>query len=224
MQLSAKVLGKFFLAMESLRYIPNEIVEMLFREYLRTISSLSIVTEKDLTRIVHLLSDHHAEIFCTSFCYSLVNHLNLLTAQFYLNLFQRVQNHLSQLDFSNAVERFSSDEKAQLLNVIGQMESIEYLRLTHNRLDDDDIRLLTASHRITSRALCHLHSLHLQGENERCGRGLNKDPFLGNHLTRRSARFLKALVSLDTLYVSHLSGRVRRVVHQNQYLSIVQCR
>lgn len=165
MHLAGKVLGKFFLAMESLRYIPEEIVEMIFREYLRTISSLSIITEKDLTRIVHLLSDNHADLFCTSFCYSIVNHLNLLTAQFYLHLFERTQTHLSQLDFSNAVDRFTNDEKAQLLNVIGQMESIEYLRLTHNRLDDDDIRLLTASHRITSKSLCHLHSLHLQGKN-----------------------------------------------------------
>ena len=221
MHLAGKVLGKFFLAMESLRYIPEEIIEMIFREYLRSISSLSIITEKDLTRIVLLLSDYHADLFCTSFCYSLVNHLNLLTAQFYLHLFKRTQIHLSQLDFSNAVDRFTNDEKAQLLNVIGQMESIEYLRLTHNRLDDDDIRLLTASHRITSKALCHLHSLHLQGKNVRLDRLVNKDTFLGNHLTSRSARFLKALASLETLYVSHLSGRVRVFVRQNQYLTSI---
>lgn len=48
---------------------------------------------------------------------------------------------------------------------------------------------------------------------------MSKDTFLGNHLTSRSARFLKALASLETLYVSHLSGRVRVFARQNQYLT-----
>ncbi|CAF2972142.1 unnamed protein product [Rotaria sp. Silwood2] len=78
------------------------------------------------------------------------------------------------------------------------MENIEYLRLTFNRLDDDDIRLLTASNRIRSKALCNLHSLHLQGK-------------IRNNLTSRSARFLKALTSLDTLYISFVASHDKSI-------------
>jgi hypothetical protein len=67
------------------------------------------------------------------------------------------------LDFSNGLEKIDYDNKRSFLNIIGQMESIEYLRLTYNRLDDDDIRLLTANNRIQSKAFCNLHTLHLQG-------------------------------------------------------------
>lgn len=163
MQLATIVLGKHFLSMESLRYIPSEIVERIFIEFIRTISNVSIVNEKDLTRIVDLLTDYHSEEFCQSFSYSINNHLNLVTNEFYLRLLTRLQTHLVQLDFSKALLRFNSEEKAQLLNIIGQMESIEYLKLTHNGLDDDDIRLLTASQRIKSQSLSHLQTLHLQG-------------------------------------------------------------
>jgi hypothetical protein len=99
------------------------------------------------------------------------------------------------LDFSNGLEMFDYDNRRSLLYIIGQMEEIEYLRLTYNRLDDDDIRLLTANNRIRSKALCNLHTLHLQG----------------NNLTSQSARFLKALTSLDTLYVSLFSSNEKSV-------------
>ena len=165
MQMSVRVLGKYFFAMESLRYIPSEIVQMIFDEYLKTIEHLSILSENDLLRLVNLLTDYHAENFCTSLRYSKSNLLNFLPATFYLHLFQRLQHHLVQLDFANGLENFTSEEKMKFLNLIGQMETIENLRLTHNRLDDDDIRILTASHRIRTQSLCHLHTLHLQGQN-----------------------------------------------------------
>jgi hypothetical protein len=157
-ELSCRVLGKYFLSIESFRYIPNEFVENIFDEYLKTISSLSIINENELQKLVNCLTDHHADQFCTSFCYYKTNQLNFLSTNFYLQLFKRI--NLIQLDFSNGLEY---DNKRCLLNIIGQMEEIEYLRLTYNRLDDDDIRLLTANNRIRSKALCNLHTLHLQG-------------------------------------------------------------
>jgi hypothetical protein len=162
-ELACRILGKYFLSIESFRYIPNELVENIFDEYLKTISSLSIINENDLQRIVNSLTDHHADRFCTSFSYHITNHLNFLTNNFYLQLFKRVQLNLIQLDFSNGLEKIDYDNKRNFLNIIGQMESIEYLRLTYNRLDDDDIRLLTANNRIQSKAFCNLHTLHLQG-------------------------------------------------------------
>jgi hypothetical protein len=163
--LACRILGKYFLSIESFRYIPNEFVENIFDEYLKIISSLSIINENDLLRIVNCLTDYHAEQFCTSFCYYKTNQLNFLTINFYLQLFKRVQWNLIQLDFSNGLEMFDYDNRRSLLYIIGQMEEIEYLRLTYNRLDDDDIRLLTANNRIRSKALCNLHTLHLQGMN-----------------------------------------------------------
>lgn len=216
MILAVRVLGKYFLVMESLRYLPDEIVQMIFNEYLKHISHLSILNEKDLLRIVNLLTDYHADVFCTSLCYSKSNLLNFLPPAFYLHLLKRLQNHLIQLDFSNGLEKFNPEEKMEFLNLIGQMEQIEYLRLTHNHLDDDDIRILTASNRIRSKPLCNLHHLHLQGKKIEGNDGKENDVglslplFVGNHLTSRSARFLKALTSLDTLYVSHLSSYVNR--------------
>ena len=162
--LAARVLGKHFLAIESFRHIPEEIVEIILDEYLKTISSFSIINENDLTRIVHLLSDHHSDRFCTSFRYAITNHLNLLSTHFYHRLLERVHDHLVQLDFSNAFEKMAPEERNRFLNLIGQMENLEYLRLTFNRLDDDDIRMLTASNRIKSKALCNLHTLHLYGK------------------------------------------------------------
>ncbi|CAF3507581.1 unnamed protein product [Rotaria sp. Silwood1] len=188
--LASRTLGKYFLSIESCRYVPDEIVEKIFDEYLKTISSLSIINENDLIKIVNILTDYHSDIFCTSFCYSITNNLNFLTANFYLHLLKRIHLNVIQLDFSYALEKFDYEEKRKILNIIGQMENIEYLRLTFNRLDDEDIRLLTASNRIRSKALCNLHSLHLQG----------------NDLTSRSARFLKALTSLDTLYISLIAS------------------
>ncbi|CAF5006098.1 unnamed protein product, partial [Rotaria sp. Silwood1] len=188
--LASRILGKYFLSIESCRYVPDEIVEKIFDEYLKTISSLSIINENDLIKIVNILTDYHSDIFCTSFCYSITNNLNFLTANFYLHLLKRIHLNVIQLDFSYALEKFDYEEKRKILNIIGQMENIEYLRLTFNRLDDEDIRLLTASNRIRSKALCNLHSLHLQG----------------NDLTSRSARFLKALTSLDTLYISLIAS------------------
>lgn len=167
MKMSVRVLGKYFLAMESLRYIPNEIVQMIFDEYLKTIENLSILNENDLLRLVNLLTDYHGDVFCSSLCYSKSNLLNFLPSTFYFNLIQRVQNHLVQLDFSNVFENFDQQEKTKFLNVIGQMETIEYLRLTHNRFDDDDIRILTARNRIRSQSLCNLRELHLQGKKKR---------------------------------------------------------
>ncbi len=161
--LSSCILGKYFLSIESLCYIPNELVENIFDEYLKTISLLTIINENDLRRIVKILTDYHSDIFCTSFCYYISNHLNFLTANFYLYLLKCVRKNIIQLDFSNAFEKFDEEEKGKFLNVIGQLENIEYLRLTYNRFDDEDIRLLTASHRIRNQTLCHLHSLHLQG-------------------------------------------------------------
>jgi len=206
MKMSVRVLGKYFLAMESLRYIPNEIVQMIFDEYLKTIENLSILNENDLGRLVNLLTDYHGDVFCSSLCYSKSNLLNFLPSTFYFNLIQRVQNHLVQLDFSNVFENFDRQEKNKFLNVIGQMETIEYLRLTHNRFDDDDIRILTARNRIRSQSLCNLRELHLQG----------------NHLTSRSARFLKALTSLETLYVSHLSS-YEKTSFINEFDNLSQC-
>ncbi|CAF0993253.1 unnamed protein product [Rotaria sp. Silwood1] len=188
--LASRTLGKYFLSIESCRYVPDEIVEKIFDEYLKTISSLSIINENDLIKIVNILTDYHSDIFCTSFCYSITNNLNFLTANFYLHLLKRIHLNVIQLDFSYALEKFDYEEKRKILNIIGQMENIEYLRLTFSRLDDEDIRLLTASNRIRSKALCNLHSLHLQG----------------NDLTSRSARFLKALTSLDTLYISLIAS------------------
>ncbi|CAF1291347.1 unnamed protein product [Adineta steineri] len=187
--LAAHVLGKHFLSIESLRYIPDELVEIIFDGYLKTLSSVSVINENDLIRIVQILTNYHADLFCTSFCYSITNHLNLLTTNFYFHLFQRIHSNIIELDFSNAFEKYTHEEKGKFLNIIGQMENIEYLRLTHNQLDDEDIRLLTANNRIQSTALCNLHHLHLQG----------------NNLTHRSARFLKALTALDTLYISLFS-------------------
>jgi hypothetical protein len=165
MHLSIGVLGKYFLSMESLRYIPHEIVDMIFREYLSNMTSPSAMDDNDLNRTINLLTEYHADAFCSSLCYSKVNHGRFLTAPFYLHLLKCLKNTLNQLDFSNALDKFNVEEKAQLLNIVGQMETLEYLRLTHNRFDDDDIRLLTASHRIQSKALCNLRYLHLQGEN-----------------------------------------------------------
>jgi len=162
--LASCILGKHFLSIESLRYIPNELVENIFDEYLKTISSLTIINENDLLQIVYILTDYHSDIFCTSFCYYKTNHFNFLTNYFYLQLLKRVQLNIIQLDFSNALDKFDYEEKEKFLNLIGQMENIEYLRLTYNRLDDEDIRLLTASNRIRSKALCNLHTLHLQGK------------------------------------------------------------
>jgi hypothetical protein len=162
--LATRILGKYFLSVESFRYIPDEIVENIFDEYLKTISSLSIINENDLIQIVNILTDYHSDIFCTSLCYSITNTLNFLTANFYLHLLKCVHLNIIQLDFSNALEKFDYEEKGKFLNIIGQMENIEYLRLTYNRLDDEDIRLLTASNRIRSKALCNLHTLHLQGK------------------------------------------------------------
>ncbi|CAF2517441.1 unnamed protein product [Rotaria sp. Silwood2] len=193
--LASRILGKYFLSIESCRYLPDEIVEKIFDEYLKTISSLSIINENDLIKIVNILTDYHSDIFCTSFCYSITNNLNFLTANFYLHLLKRIHLNVIQFDFSYALEKFDYEEKTQILNIIGQMENIEYLRLTFNRLDDDDIRLLTASNRIRSKALCNLHSLHLQG----------------NNLTSRSARFLKALTSLDTLYISLVASHDKSI-------------
>jgi hypothetical protein len=161
--LAVRVLGKYFLSIESLRYLPNEIVEPIFDEYLKTISSLSIINQNDFIRIVDRLTDYHSDIFCTSLCYYMSNNLNFLTANFYLHLLKRVHCNIIQLDFSNALEKLNSEEKGNFLNIIGQMENIEYLRLTYNQLDDEDIRILTASNRIISKALCNLHSLHIQG-------------------------------------------------------------
>jgi len=161
--LACRVLGKYFLSIESLRYIPNELVENIFDEYLKTISSLTIINENDLIRIVYILTDYHSDIFCTSFCYYITNNLNFLTINFYLQLLKRVQLNIIQLDFSNIFEKFNYEDKRKILNLIGQMENIEYLRLTYNQLDDEDIRLLTVSNRIRNKALCNLHSLHLQG-------------------------------------------------------------
>ncbi|CAF3067230.1 unnamed protein product [Rotaria socialis] len=188
--LASRVLGKYFLSIESCRYLPDEIVEKLFDEYLKTISSLSIINENDLIKIINILTDHHSDVFCTSFCYSITNNLNFLTANCHVHLLTRIHLNLAQLDFSYALEKFVYEEKRKILNIIGQMENIEYLRLTYNRLDDEDIRLLTASNRIRSKALCNLHSLHLQG----------------NNLTSRSGRFLKTLASLDNLYISLVSS------------------
>ncbi|CAF3754237.1 unnamed protein product [Rotaria magnacalcarata] len=188
--LASRVLGKYFLSIESCRYLPDEIVEKVFDEYLKTISSLSIINENDLIKIINMLTDYHSDIFCTSFCYSITNNLNFLTANCHVHLLTRIHLNLIQLDFSYALEKFVYEEKRKILNIIGQMENIEYLRLTYNRLDDEDIRLLTASNRIRSKALCNLHSLHLQG----------------NNLTSRSGRFLKALASLDNLYISLVSS------------------
>ncbi|UJR37899.1 hypothetical protein I4U23_030588 [Adineta vaga] len=188
-ELASRILGKYFLSIESLRYIPDEFVEKIFNGYLQTKASVSILNEQDLTRIVKILTDYHGDLFCTSFCYYTNNHLNFLTANFYFHLFKCVHTNLTELDFSHVLDKYSYEEKERFLNIIGQMETIEYLRLTYNQLNDEDIRLLTASHRIQSKALCNLHSLHLQG----------------NHLTNRSARFLKSLTTLDTLYISLLS-------------------
>ncbi|CAF2517434.1 unnamed protein product [Rotaria sp. Silwood2] len=196
--LASRILGKYFLSIESCRYLPDEIVEKIFDEYLKTISSLSIINENDLIKIVNILTDYHSDIFCTSFCYSITNNLNFLTANFYLHLLKRIHLNVIQFDFSYALEKFDYEEKTQILNIIGQMENIEYLRLTFNRLDDDDIRLLTASNRIRSKALCNLHSLHLQGK-------------IRNNLTSRSARFLKALTSLDTLYISLVASHDKSI-------------
>ncbi|CAF3885620.1 unnamed protein product [Rotaria sp. Silwood2] len=106
------------------------------------------------------------------------------------------------------------------------MENIEYLRLTFNRLDDDDIRLLTASNRIRSKALCNLHSLHLQVVRLFAYLSMFKQivsscyidkaiiinlSILGNNLTSRSARFLKALTSLDTLYISLVASHDKSI-------------
>lgn len=161
--LASCILGKHFLSIESLRYIPDELVENIFDEYLKTISSLTIINENDLIQIVKTLTDYHSDRFCTSFCYYLTNHLNFLTKNFYFYLLKCIQINLIQLDFSNILEKMNYDEKTSFLNLIGQMECIEYLRLTYNQLDDDDIRLLTANNRIQSKALCNLHTLHLQG-------------------------------------------------------------
>lgn len=162
--LSSRVLGKYFLSIESCRYLPDEILEKIFDEYLKTISSLSIINENNLIKIINLLTDYHADIFCTSFCYSITNNLNFLTAKFYTHLLTRVHTNVTQLDFSYALEKFDYEEKRSILNLIGQMENIEYLRLTYDQLDDEDIRLLTASNRIQSKSLCNLHSLHIQGK------------------------------------------------------------
>lgn len=161
--LASIVLGKYFLSIESFRYIPDELVERIFDEYLKSIAGLAIVQENELVQIVNKLTDYHSDGFCTSFSYRPSNYLNILTANFYLRLFERVQETITHLDFSNVVDKFDYDTRRRFLNLIGQMENIEYLRLTHNRFDDDDIRLFTASHRIRSQALCNLHSLHLQG-------------------------------------------------------------
>lgn len=162
--LASCVLGKYFLSIESCRYIPDEIVEKIFDEYLKTIASLSIINENDLIKIINILTDYHSDIFCTSFCYSKTNNLNFLTSNFYLHLLKRIHLNVTELDLSHALERYNYEDKEKFLNIIGQMEYIEYLRLAFNRLDDEDIRLLTASNRIRSKALCHLHSLHLQGK------------------------------------------------------------
>ncbi|CAF3688686.1 unnamed protein product [Rotaria sordida] len=193
--LASRILGKYFLSIESCRYLPNEIVEKIFDEYLKTISSLSIINENDLIKIINILTDYHSDIFCTSFCYSITNNLNFLTANFYLHLLKRINLNVIQLDFSYALEKFDHEEKRKILNIIGQMENIEYLRLTFNQLDDEDIRLLTASNRIRSKALCNLHSLHLQG----------------NNLTSQSGCFLKALTSLDTLYISLVASHEKSI-------------
>lgn len=161
--LAAHILGKYFLSIESFRYIPDELVEKIFDEYLKNIAQLSIIPEDDLLRIVQILTGYHAEEFCTSFSYSQSNYLNILTEKFYLDLFQRIQETIIQLDFSNIFEKFDYETKGRFLNLIGQMKNVEYLRLTSNRFDDDDIRLLTASHRIRTETLCNLHTLHLQG-------------------------------------------------------------
>ena len=163
MELAARVLGKHFLIIETFHYIPDEIVQFIFNQFMRTLTNISIINEKDLTKIVNLLTEYQPDLFCTAFSYSINNHLNLVTNQFYLHLLTRLQNSLLQLDFSYALQRFNNEEKMTLLNIIGQMENIEYLRLTHNHFDDDDIRILTASKRIRSKALANLHSLHLQG-------------------------------------------------------------
>jgi hypothetical protein len=219
--LASCVLGKYFLLIESLRYIPNEMIENIFDEYLRTRSSLSIISENDLRRIVKILTDYHSDVFCTSFCYYITNNLNFLTTDFYLYLLKCVNLNLIQLDFSNALERFDYEEKGKFLNIIGQMENIEYLRLTYNRLDDEDIRLLTACNRIQGKGLCNLHSLHLQGTMINFSVIVMRFYILGNHLTSRSARFLKALTSLDTLYVSLLSPHVTELLFSsNKYLLI----
>ena len=158
--LASSILGKHFLSIESLRYIPSEMVEYIFDEYLKTIT---IINENDVRKIVKILTDYHSDIFCTSFCYYITNNLNFLKPDFYVYLLNCVHLNIIQLDFSNALERFDYEEKGKLLNLIGQMENIEYLRLTYNRLEDDDIRLLTANNRIQNKGLCNLHSLHLQG-------------------------------------------------------------
>lgn len=162
-KLSCRTLGKYFLSIESLRYIPDELVENIFDEYIKTISSLTIINEIELKRIVQILTDYHSDIFCTSFCYYMMNQLNFLSINFYFYVLKCIQMNLIQLDFSNVFEKLTYDEKGQFLNLIGQMENIEYLKLTYNRLDDEDIRLLTASNRIRSKSLCNLHHLHLQG-------------------------------------------------------------
>lgn len=162
--LAARVLGKHFLSIESFRYLPDEFIEQIFDEHLKTISSLSIINENDFMKIINLLTDYHSDIFCTSFCYTIANHLNLLSVNFYCHLLKRIHLNVSQLDFSHAMDKYDYEDKGKLLNIIGQMENIEYLRLTFNQLNDDDVRLLTASHRIRSKALCHLHILHLQGK------------------------------------------------------------
>ena len=162
--LACCTLGKYFLSIESCRYLPNEIVEKIFDEYLKTLSSLSIINEVDLIKIVNILTNYHSDMFCKSFCYYTKNSLNFLTPNFYLHLFQQIHFSVIQLDFSYALEKLNDEEKQRLLNAIGQMENIEYLRLTFNRLDDEDIRLLTACHRIRNKALCNLHILHIQGK------------------------------------------------------------
>lgn len=167
LDLSSQVLGKYFLSIESLRFIPAELVEKIFDEFCRTISSSDLMNETDLSKIVTILTDEHSDLFCTSFCYYRTNSLNLLSNQFYLHLLQRMESQLIQLDFSNVLSQWSYEDKKQLLNLIGQMESLEYLKLTYNQLDDDDIRFLTANHRIRTKALCNLQQLHLQGKREK---------------------------------------------------------
>ncbi|CAF3461113.1 unnamed protein product, partial [Rotaria sp. Silwood2] len=100
--LASRILGKYFLSIESCRYLPDEIVEKIFDEYLKTISSLSIINENDLIKIVNILTDYHLDIFCTSFCYSITNNLNFLTANFYLHLLTRIHLNVIQFDFSYA--------------------------------------------------------------------------------------------------------------------------
>lgn len=163
LDLSCQILGKYFLSIESLRFIPGELVEKIFDEYLKTISSFNVMNENDLSKIVQVLSNSHSDLFCTSFSYYKNNYLNLLSNRFYSNLLQHVQYHLIQLDFSNVLNQWNHDDKRYLLNLIGQMETLEYLKLTYNQLDDDDMRFLTANHRIKSKALCNLQNLYIQG-------------------------------------------------------------